>query len=91
MRIRRTKPSPDPYLAALARINVAGFAASLSQTVAIDDTRRGLVTVRTARAQYVGVADARKAVEPAPHTELVISGFDGLRLDMLVTLVNRET
>jgi hypothetical protein len=29
--------------------------------------------------------------ERAPHAELVISGLDGLRLDMLATLVNRET
>jgi beta-phosphoglucomutase-like phosphatase (HAD superfamily) len=87
----RTKPSPDPYLEALHRINVAGFAAVAARTVAIDDSLWGLVAARSAHLRCVGVASAARAAEFAPHAELIVSGLAALSLDMLVTLVTTET
>lgn len=86
----RTKPSPDPYLEALHRINSAGFAATASQTVAIDDSMWGLVAARTAQLRCVGVAGPTRAAQFARHADLVVSGLDALSLDMLVNLVMRE-
>jgi beta-phosphoglucomutase-like phosphatase (HAD superfamily) len=87
----RAKPAPDPFLEALVRINAAGFSASPSQTVAIDDSLSGLVAARTAQMRCVGVARARRTAEFADHADLVVSGLDALTLDMLVTLVCGET
>jgi beta-phosphoglucomutase-like phosphatase (HAD superfamily) len=87
----RTKPSPDPYLEALHWINAAGFPARASQTVAIDDSLWGLVAARTAQLWCVGVASPPRAAKLAGHAELVVSGLAALSLDMLVTLVTRET
>lgn len=82
----RSKPSPDPYLEAFHRLVSAGHAIEPSRTVAIEDSRWGLVSAKTARLRCVGVATTYAAAELEPHSELVVSGLDTLSLDALDTL-----
>ena len=82
----RTKPSPDPYLEALHRLTARGHAISPSRTVAIEDSRWGLVSAATARLRVVAVATTYPATELTRHAELVVSGLDALTLAALDAL-----
>jgi beta-phosphoglucomutase len=84
----RSKPSPDPYLEALARITDSGHPVEPSRTVAIEDSLSGLVSARTARLRCVAVTNTCRAEELAAHAELVVSGLDALTLDTLDRLVD---
>jgi beta-phosphoglucomutase-like phosphatase (HAD superfamily) len=84
---RRSKPSPDPYLEAVHRVERAGHSLDPTRTVAIDDSVWGLVAARTARLRCVGVATGDRRAELALHAELVVAGLDVLTLDTLDTLV----
>jgi beta-phosphoglucomutase len=83
---QRSKPSPDPYLEALLRLAQAGHAISPSRTVAIEDSRWGLVSAATAQLRLVAVATTYTAAELAPHAELVVTGLDALTLEALDAL-----
>ena len=83
----RSKPSPDPYLEAFDRITSAGHQVEPSRTVAIEDSKWGLVSAATARLRCVAVTNTYSAAELAPHAELVVSGLGALTLDALDTLV----
>ena len=76
----RSKPSPDPYLEAFHRIVSTGHAVDASRTVAIEDSRWGLVSADTARLRTVAVATTYTASELAPFAELVVTGLDALTL-----------
>jgi beta-phosphoglucomutase len=82
----RSKPSPDPYLEALHRIVTAGHAVDPSRTVAIEDSRWGLVSADTAKLRLVAVATTYRASELAPFAELVVAGLHDLTLDDLDAL-----
>lgn len=86
----RSKPSPDPYLEALHRINAAGHAVTPAHTVAIDDSLFGLVAARTAGMRPVGVATAERRQELSAVAELIVPGLHALTLDTLDTLVRRR-
>jgi beta-phosphoglucomutase-like phosphatase (HAD superfamily) len=83
----RSKPSPDPYLEALARLAVGGTPLAAARTVAIDDSAAGLVAARTAGLRCVGIAGAGRRAELARYAEVVVPGLEALTLDMLDTLV----
>jgi beta-phosphoglucomutase-like phosphatase (HAD superfamily) len=83
----RSKPSPDPYLAALRGIASLGHVVDPDRTVAIDDSVWGLVAARAARMRSVGIARGDRCAELAPHADLVVAGLDALSLDTLDTLV----
>ena len=83
---QRSKPSPDPYLEAFHRIVTAGHAVEASRTVAIEDSRWGLVSADTARLRLVAVTNTSRAAELAPFAELVVSGLHALTLDDLDAL-----
>jgi beta-phosphoglucomutase-like phosphatase (HAD superfamily) len=83
----RSKPSPDPYLEAVHRLETAGHLVERSRTVAIDDSVWGLVSARSARLRCVGVGRDDRFAELEPHAELVVSGLQALTLDRLDTLV----
>jgi beta-phosphoglucomutase len=83
---QRSKPSPDPYLEALHRIVSAGHAVEASRTVAIEDSRWGLVSADTARLRLVAVTNTYAEAELAPFAELVVAGLHALTLDVLEAL-----
>jgi HAD superfamily hydrolase (TIGR01509 family) len=80
----RSKPSPDPYLEAFARIaNASDSAIERSRTVAIEDSRWGLESAGAAGLRRVAVANTYSEEELAPHAELVVSGLRTLTLGAL--------
>lgn len=83
----RSKPSPDPYLEAFRRLTSAGHCIHPFRTVAIEDSKWGLVSAAAARLRCVAVTNTYSAAELAPHAELVVSGLDALTLESLDTLV----
>lgn len=87
---QRTKPSPDPYLEAFHRLTARGHAISPSRTVAIEDSRWGLVSAAAARLRVVAVATTYPAAELTRHAELVVSGLDALTLAALDALCASE-
>ena len=81
---RVSKPAPDPYLAAFARMQaVAGRALSARHTVAIEDSRWGLKSARAAGLRTVAVTNTYPAEALAAHAELVVEGLGTLHLDRL--------
>ncbi len=83
----RSKPSPDPYLEAFARIDrAAAYVLDPSRTVAIEDSRWGLESAAGARLRCVAVTNTYTAAELAPYAELVVSGLGALTLEALDTL-----
>jgi beta-phosphoglucomutase len=82
----RSKPSPDPYLEACHRLGASGTPLDRSRTVAIEDSRWGLVSAATAGLRCVAVTNTYAAPELAPHAELVVTGFEELTLEMLDAL-----
>jgi beta-phosphoglucomutase len=82
----RSKPSPDPYLEAFHRISGAGHAVTPSRTVAIEDSRWGLVSADTAKLRLVAVTNTYNAAELAPFAELIVDGLHDLTLEALDAL-----
>lgn len=79
----RSKPSPDPYLEAIHRIAASGLAVDPARTVAIEDSRWGLVSAATAGLRPVAVTNTYGADELAPYAELIVPGLHALTLDAL--------
>lgn len=85
-----SKPAPDPYLEAFARLGrITGRALLPTRTVAIEDSRWGLESARAAGLRTVAVATTYAAEVLTAHAELVVSGLDGLDLDTLEQLCAR--
>jgi len=80
----QSKPAPDPYLEAFARIEAAtGRRLDPRRTVAVEDSRWGLESARAAGLRTVAVTNTYAADALAPHAELVVSGLAALQLDDL--------
>jgi len=80
----RSKPSPDPYLEAFARLaGASGDVIEPSRTVAIEDSRWGLESAGAAGLRRVAVTNTYSADELVPYAELVVSGLDTLTLTAL--------
>ena len=82
-----SKPSPDPFLAALHRLTADGHTIDPARVVAIDDSLWGLVAAHAAGLRCVGVTTDDQRQKFAPHTELIVPGLHALSLDTLDTLV----
>jgi HAD superfamily hydrolase (TIGR01509 family) len=79
-----SKPAPDPYLEAFARMQAAaGRALSARHTVAVEDSRWGLESARAAGLRTVAVTNTYPADALAAHAELVVEGLGTLDLDTL--------
>jgi beta-phosphoglucomutase-like phosphatase (HAD superfamily) len=81
----RSKPSPDPYLEAFHRLAAAcrsaeGGTLERARTVAIEDSRWGLLAAAAAGLRPVAVSTTYPARELAPHAELVVAGLHALTL-----------
>ncbi len=86
----RSKPAPDPYLEAFARMQAAaGLTLSARHTVAIEDSRWGLESARAAGLRTVAVTNTYPADALAAHAELVVEGLGTLALETLERLCER--
>lgn len=82
-----SKPHPDPYLAAFARLRAqSGRDLLAARTVAIEDSRWGLVSARAAGLRCVAVTNTYAEAELRADAELVAPGLNALTLDALDAL-----
>jgi beta-phosphoglucomutase len=83
----RSKPDPEPYQTAFARLRLlTGRDLIPWRSVAIEDSRWGLASARAADLRCVAVTNTYKADELRPDAELVVAGLHALTLDALDTL-----
>lgn len=83
-----SKPHPDPYRLALARLaEHAGRGLEPWRTVAIEDSKWGLVAAREAGLRPVGVAHTYSEAELTPEAEVVFPRLADVTLDALDALV----
>lgn len=83
----RSKPHPDPYLTALARLRAhTGRELVPWRSVAIEDTTWGLVSARGADLRCVAVTNTCTASELRADAELVVAGLHALTLAALDAL-----
>jgi beta-phosphoglucomutase len=80
----RSKPNPDPYLAAFARLRVhSGKDLVPWRSVAIEDSKWGLVSARGADLRCVAVTNTYSAAELRADAELVVPGLHALTIAAL--------
>lgn len=84
---KRSKPHPDPYQTAFDRLRThSGRDLVGWRSVAIEDSKWGLVSARDAGLRCVAVTNTYPAAELRGDAELVASGLDALTLDALDAL-----
>ena len=82
-----SKPHPDPYNAAFDRLRAHSSRDLIAQrTVAIEDSRWGLVSARAAGLRCVAVTNTYSDAELRADAELVVPGLNTLTLDALDAL-----
>lgn len=80
----RSKPHPDPYQTAFAKLRThSGQDLMAWRTVAIEDSKWGLVSARDAGLRCVGVTNTYSAAELRTDAELVVAGLHALTLEAL--------
>ncbi len=83
----RSKPHPDPYQAAFERLRAhSGRDLAGSRTVAIEDSRWGLVSAHDAGLRTVAVTTTYAEADLRADAELVVAGLHALTLDALDAL-----
>ena len=83
----RSKPHPDPYQTAFNRLRErTGRDLIAWRSVAIEDSRWGLVSARDAGLRCVAVTNTYSAAELHAEAELVVPGLQSLTLDRLDAL-----
>ena len=83
----RSKPNPDPYLLAFAQLRErTGRALIPWRTVAIEDTKWGLVSARGADLRCVAVTNTYNEAELRADAELVVPGLHALTIAALDAL-----
>jgi beta-phosphoglucomutase-like phosphatase (HAD superfamily) len=84
----RSKPHPEPYVTAFARLKAhAGRELEPWRSVAIEDSKWGLVSARGADLRLVAVTNTYSAAELREEAELVCEGLSHLTLERLDQLV----
>ena len=80
----RSKPDPEPYRTAFARLrSLTGRDLQPWRSVAIEDSKWGLVSARGADLRCVAVTNTYSAAELREDAELVVSGLNTLTLEAL--------
>ncbi|HWI18579.1 MAG TPA: HAD family phosphatase [Vicinamibacterales bacterium] len=80
----RSKPHPDPYQTAFARLRAhTGKDLITWRSVAIEDSRWGLESARAADLRCVAVTNTYPAAELRADAELVVAGLHALTLEAL--------
>jgi beta-phosphoglucomutase len=83
----RSKPHPEPYQTAFDRLRLlSGRDLIPWRSVAIEDSRWGLVSARAADLRCVAVTNTYSAAELRSDAELVVAGLHDLTLDALDNL-----
>ena len=83
----RSKPHPDPYQTAFARLRAySGRDLIPWRSVAIEDSRWGLVSAKGADLRCVAVTNTYSEAELRADAELVVPGLHALTLDALDAL-----
>jgi beta-phosphoglucomutase len=82
-----SKPSPDPYLRALALLRAAhGAALDAARCVAIEDSRWGLESARGAGMRTIAVTNTYDKAALTAFADVVIPSLAGLDLHMVASL-----
>lgn len=81
-----SKPDPAPYLRAVALLAAEVPALLPGECVAIEDSRWGLVSARTAGLHTIGITQTYPASEIAADAELVIEHLDELTIERIAAL-----
>lgn len=82
-----SKPAPDPYLEAFARLQRhAGRPLDRRRTVAVEDSRWGLESATAAGLRTIAVTTSYPVEALTPHAELVVAGLHALDLATLERL-----
>ena len=85
----RSKPHPEPYQTAFARLKAhAGQELEPWRSVAIEDSKWGLVSARGADLRLVAVTNTYPAAELRAEAELVCGGLQDLTIEQLDALVS---
>jgi beta-phosphoglucomutase len=85
----RSKPHPEPYQTAFARLKAhTGRGLEPWRSVAIEDSKWGLVSARGADLRLVAVTNTYPAAELRDEAELVCAGLADLTLERLDGLVS---
>jgi beta-phosphoglucomutase len=79
----QSKPAPDPYLRAVALLAKARGPIAAGDCVAIEDSRWGLESARTAGLHTVGVAHTYSAEDLAGSADVVIPSMEAFNLDAI--------
>ena len=80
----RSKPDPEPYQTAFTRLrSLTGRDLQPWRSVAIEDSKWGLVSARGADLRCVAVTNTYSAAELREDAELVVSGLNTLTLEAL--------
>ena len=83
----RSKPHPDPYQTAFTRLRAhSGLDLIAWRTVAIEDSRWGLISARATGLRCVAVTNTYSEAELRADAELVVPGLNALTLDALDAL-----
>jgi beta-phosphoglucomutase len=83
----RSKPDPEPYQAAFARLRAHAARDLIAwRSVAIEDSRWGLVSARGAGLRCVAVTNTYSEAELRADAELVVPGLHALTLEALDAL-----
>ena len=83
----KSKPDPEPYRVAFERLRThTGRPLEPWRSVAIEDSKWGLVSARGADLRCVAVTNTYSADELRPDAELVVAGLHALSLDALDAL-----
>ncbi len=86
----RSKPAPDPYVEALARLaGVSGDPLQARRSVAIEDSHWGLESAKAAGLRCVAVTTTYGERELAGAAELTFSSLEVMDLDALDALCRR--
>jgi beta-phosphoglucomutase-like phosphatase (HAD superfamily) len=84
----KSKPDPEPYRFAFQQLSEhTGRKLEASRSVAIEDSRWGLVSARGADLRCVAVTNTYAAAELRADAELVVAGLHALTLEALDSLV----
>jgi beta-phosphoglucomutase len=82
--VRRSKPNPDPYAAAVAALGVEP-----SRAVAIEDTPIGLASARAAGLRTVGITTSHPATRLWP-VDAAVDHLDDITIDFVERLTGLE-
>lgn len=81
-----SKPDPAPYLLAVQQLSAALPGLLPAECVAIEDSRWGLVSARTAGLRTIGITQTYPASELEASADIVIAHLDELTPDLVARL-----